>query len=577
MTHSSILRVPALRYLPALAVLLLGTVVGSFPAAAQSASAESPQTTEAPPAATSLEPLPEPDLSGMEPAVQELLGSERHALERFIARDDADRLLLADAWGEMGFVYHAHGLLGAAATCYRNASALAPQDFRWPHSLGALEKERGRLEEAKAALQRTLELVPGDLPALIYLGDIEISLGNTEAAAQLADKALKISETSPAVLDLAGRVLKLQERHADAIKHFEFALAQVPEASRLHYEVGMAYRALGDLDKAREHLGQSGKIGVKPPDQLLDMIDDQRTGERLLLLEGRRAFNAGDHAAAAVAFQRAVDAEPESLRARVNLASALAYSGSVPRAIEELQYVLENEPQHQEALFNLGAIYRASGNSAQAIELLQKALEIEPDDEGARYELGLAYRGLDELETALRHLESVAQSRPLDGWAQHYHGDTLARLGRYHEAFEVLKYAYQLQPENGLLAHGLARLLAACPDPSVRNGAVAVDLATRVVRAQPSGGHLETLAMALAEADRCAEAAEVQRQLIQLPDLSPADIARHSVTAQRYAAGLPCRPAVDPELAAAAEEKAAAEAAAAADTKSGDLPAEENR
>ena len=386
----------------------------------------------------------------------------------------------ADAWGEMGFVYHAHGLLEAASTCYRNAGALAPQDVRWPHSLGALERERGRLEPAKAALEKALELAPGNLPGLIYLGDIDLQLGNTEDAARLAQQALEISDSSPAVLDLAGRVSMHQQQYETAIDFFEFALAQVPEASRLNYELGMAYRALGDLDKAREQLAQSGKIGVKAPDRLLDMIDDQRTGERLLLLEGRRAFNAGDYSSAAAAFQRAVDAEPESLRARVNLASALAYSGSAPQAVEELNYVLEKEPDHEEALFNLGAIYRASGDWNRAVELLTRSLDVQPEDLGARYELGLAYRGLGQLETALDHLEHVALERPMDGWAQHYHGDTLARLGRYQESLQVLKEAYQLQPENGLLAHGLARLLAACPDPAIRNGAAAVDLATRV-------------------------------------------------------------------------------------------------
>ncbi|MDA8018184.1 MAG: tetratricopeptide repeat protein [Thermoanaerobaculia bacterium] len=512
--------------------------------------AESEPVAEAPVAP---EPLPDPDLTGMEPAVQELLTGERQSLQRLTERDDADRLLLADAWGEMGFVYHAHGLLDSAASCYRNAESLAPADFRWPHSLGALERERSRLEEAREALDRTLTLVPNDLPAILYLGDVQLSLGDIEAAAEASRKALQISDSSPAVLNLAGRVAMHQGRPADAVKHFDFAMRQVPGADRLQYELGMAYRALGDLDKAREHLAKAGKIGVKPPDRLLDMIDSQKTGERLLLLEGRRAFNAGDYAAAAEAFQTAVDAEPESLRARVNLASALAYSGSAVEAADELIYVLERDPEHHSALYNLGAIHRSAGNHDKAIALLSSALKQDEEDDGVRYELGLAYRGAGDLDAAAKHLERVADGRALDAPAQHTYGDTLARLGRYQEAFEVLRDAYQLQPEDGLLAHGLARLLAACPDPSIRNGPVAVDLATRVVEASPSIGHLETLALALAESGRCAEAAEVQRQIVAMPGMKPAGIAKYSVVAQRYAEGPPCRPEVDPSLAAAAE------------------------
>lgn len=500
-----------------------------------------------------LEPLPAPDLGGMEEAVRALLADERESLQRLIDRQGIERALLADAWGEMGFVYHAHGLLDAAATCYRNASELAPADFRWYHSLGALERQRGRLEEARAALERTVELAPGDLPALVYLGDVYLELGRTEDAAKISARALEASGTSPGVLDLAGRVAMTQNDPATAIEHFEFALAQVSEADRLHYELGMAHRALGDLEKAREHLAQAGKIGVKPSDRLLDMIDDQRTGERLLLLEGRRAFNAGDFAGAAEAFRRAVEAEPESVPARVNLASALAYSGSLDEAVEELRWVLEREPDNQEALFNLGAIMRSAGRYSHAVELLNKALVQAPDDDGIRKELGLAYRGLGQLDAAAEQMKVVADSRPLDEDAQHKYGDILARMGRYDDASKHLREAFSLQPESGLLAHGLARLLAACPDPAIRDGKIAVDLASRVVRVAPSVGHLETLALALAESDRCGEALEVLRQVMQDPELPPAELARFGTMARRYAAGPPCRPPVDPALAAAAQ------------------------
>lgn len=582
------------RFVPALAwALLAGALWQTEPASSQQAAeaaaatervaSEAPETPavaepteepagtgepvapEAPPVTEAPEPLPEPDLAGMEPAVRDLLAEERKALERLIARDDADPALRADAWGEMGFVYHAHGLLNAAATCYRNAEALAPQDFRWPHSLGALERERGRLEEARDALTRTVEMVPGDLAAQVYLGDVLLALGDLEAAAATADRAYQLNDSSPAVLDMVGRVAMETGQIEEAAKLFEFAVAQVPEANRLQYQLGMAYRGLGDLEKAREHLALAGKIGVKPPDRLLEMIDEQKTGERLLLLEGRRAYNAGDFAAAAEAFQRAVDAEPESLRARVNLASALAYSGSVPQAVEELNYILEKNPQHQEALYNLGAILRASGKYPDAVEVLTRALQVNPEDDSAHYELGLAYRGLNRLQDAERELGLAVSGRPLDSQMQHTYGDILARLGRYQEARDVLFEAYRLQPEDGLLAHGLARLLAAAPDPAVRNGGVAVQLATRVVQAAPTLGHLETLAMALAEADRCAEAAEVQRQILDLPNLAPAGIAKFSVAAQRYAQGPPCRAPVDPELAAAAEAAKEASAEIATD------------
>jgi hypothetical protein len=66
-------------------------------------------------------------------------------------------------------------------------------------------------------------------------------------------------------------------------------------------------------------------------------------------------------------------------------------------------------------------------------------------------------------------------------------------------------------PASGLLSHALARLLAACPDKSVRDGARALPLAQAVWQAQPTAAHARTVALALAELGRCAEAAQWQR------------------------------------------------------------------
>ena len=67
------------------------------------------------------------------------------------------------------------------------------------------------------------------------------------------------------------------------------------------------------MDKARAHLQQRGKVGIKPGDPLVDELPALKTGERVFLLRGHMAFRAGRYDAAVEAFRAALAARPESV------------------------------------------------------------------------------------------------------------------------------------------------------------------------------------------------------------------------------------------------------------------------
>ena len=117
------------------------------------------------------------------------------------------------------------------------------------------------------------------------------------------------------------------------------------------------------------------------------------------------------------------------------------------------------------------------------------------------------------------------------------------RLGRYAEALNRLDEALGLMPASGLLAHAAARLLAACPELSVRDGERALKLALAVWQAQPAAYHAETVALAFAELGRCAEAATWQRTAAERArSESPARLGGINAALAVYEKGPPCRP-----------------------------------
>ena len=133
-----------------------------------------------------------PDLSRIEPPVQEQLRKSFATLteKREEARTPASEL--ADAYGELGKLLLAAKLVDLAEPCFLNAQALAPRDWRWPYYLGHVHKTKGALQQAAPAFARANELRPGDVPTLIWLGEMHLVAGRPEAAAPLFSQAIDL-------------------------------------------------------------------------------------------------------------------------------------------------------------------------------------------------------------------------------------------------------------------------------------------------------------------------------------------------------------------------------------------------
>ena len=163
-----------------------------------------------------------------------------------------------------------------------------------------------------------------------------------------------------------------------------------------------------------------------------------------------------------------------------------------------------------------------------------------PGDAETRRTLGEVLVRLGRPAEALPHLEAAVVAAPGDEAARLAEADALLRLGEERRALERLEAAHGVLPGEGRIAHLLARLLASAADPALRDGARAVDLAARVWQAQPLPAHGVTLALALAQAGRCEEAAALAQRLAR-EATAPAD-AQLRALAEGFAAGPPCPP-----------------------------------
>ncbi len=483
-----------------------------------------------------------PELEHLEGSVASQLGEALQLLESIRLQPGTPRGELAEAFGATGRLYHAYDLSEPAAVCYENASRLAPEDFRWLYSLAYLDQKAGRFERAISGFERALELVPGSLPAWVRLGDAYLSDGRLEQARASLGKALELDPGSAAARAILGQVALSEKQYASAVEHLKAALEAVPVANRLHHPLGLAYRGLGDMDRARHHLASRGGVGVQPPDPLIESLAELKVGERVFLLRGQLAFRNGMYGPAIEAFRAALAAEPDSVRARVNLGSALAENGQREEAVTIYEEVLKLSPENKTAYFNLGVLLRQSGDQVRAAKALEAAARLDPQDAPARIQLASALVRLQRWDDALSYAREAKDLDPAHEGARVLEAQILQRQGQHAAARASIEQAHDVMPEAGTVAVVLAKMLAAGPDLSLRDGARAVDLAQRIYQAIPNVQHAELMAMALAEAGRCDEAAELQRQA-----LGAARMASATELAERLAATLehldrrPCR------------------------------------
>ena len=422
-------------------------------------------------------PVPQPRLDDLEPAVAEQIRDAQARTAGIVAKGGSSREL-ADAYGSLGRVYHAYEFLDSAEPAYLNARRLASGNSEWPHLLGVLYQQTGRLEEAAEALATARRLQPRDYAAAIALGDTYMSLNRLVDA---RDQFHSVIDVFPAVARRGlGDIAMRERKFAEAVEHYRAVLDRVPQATAIHYSLAMAYRGMGRMDEAREHLERRGLEGVHADDPLMTTVQSLVRGERAWVMQGRRAYDAGQFDAAVNAFTKALEAAPSSVVARINLGSALV---QLHRDVEAIPYFRDalrlspEEPGVAEAL--IGALVR-SGRDADAIETFSRAKSYRPDDEGSLVAVAIL----------------------------------LAARDRFREAMAVLEDAHQRFPDRTATATTLARLLASSPDSSLRDGKRALEIATAVNDVEPTPAHAETIALALAELGRCSEAMEWMRRAV---------------------------------------------------------------
>jgi tetratricopeptide (TPR) repeat protein len=493
-----------------------------------------------------LHPVPDPDLSAFEPAVQNALQAAADRVrENAAVRDGPDG---GSDFGRLGMLYQAHDLRIPAAQCFDNAILLQPGEARWRYYRAFLHQEDGDVEAAIAGYRRVFELDPSYFPAAIRLGRMYLQTGENEEAARWFDKALEQKPGDSAAIAGLGQAEVQLKRYESAVTHLEAALEQEPAASQLRYPLALAYRQTGETEKAKAQLQLRGKGQISLDDLWLGQMHSLSLSSDYYVRAALYELNRKDNEAAAQRAAHAVRLNPQNVGARVLYGGILDSMGETAPAMQQIDAALELEPDNWQANFNKAVLLEKSGDESAARDYYRSTLASRSDHARSRRLLANSLMRAGEYGAAATEYRTLRETLPEESQLYFWEGLAMVAAGDCAGASALMEQGWNANPSSPVLAQGVLRLFATCSRPDAGRLQEGVTIADRLARQQPSIPHLETVAMIVAATGQYDAAVDIQTQAIF--EAAKADeLDRYpglSVNVQRYqqgqAAELPWQP-----------------------------------
>lgn len=301
-----------------------------------------------------------------------LLHAGRHSqLEAEIKRLLPSAPGSAFLWGLLGVTLQMRGGDGLAAL--QRAVDLAPGDADASLNLGTALLAQGRGGEAIIALRRAVDLRPASPGAIVQLGNALAHAGqHAEAEAAFRDALCRDGGSADAMLGLAD-TLSRRGSLAEAELLCERVLVLHPQHPMPHFCKGDLRRLAGRMPEAA---AEYARVIEQAPAYLPAY---NNLGNVLIEL--------GQLTAAAKIFADALAIAPDYVDALMNLGRLLAEQDRLGEAEAAYRRVVQQVPGHLQALARLAAVLVERGQVADTEAILRQALEMAP----ARRELRLQH------------------------------------------------------------------------------------------------------------------------------------------------------------------------------------------
>lgn len=302
----------------------------------------------------------------------------------------------------------------------------------------------GRHEDAADALQRMLDIDPGNESILL-------TLGNTYMHADKIDKAkeifLELTETHPDNIDVLTSLVDVYVQLDDfdtAANYLRDVIKNEDLPLEMKIQLGQIFIQYIENDTARE----PDKMKLAGP--IFDAIIEAHPDEpEPYFFRGVVAIFSDEYDIATEYLTRVTELEPENDDGWLYAGEAYFQSGQYNEAIELLNRGLEKHEEHFDLLFLLGLSYNRIDDLENATHYLGRAVDINPDDVNVLSMLAMTYDSKDEHTVSDSLYETALTMDPDNHLVLNNYSYSLAERGKdLDRALEMSKRAVEQRPEN---------------------------------------------------------------------------------------------------------------------------------
>lgn len=371
------------------------------------------------------------------------------------------------AYYYLGKSYEQMKLPKEALAYYKRVIELKP-DFEPVYlDIGLSLESQGERAEAIRSFESLLQVNPHNFSVMQHLVQLDIQEKRLDEALKILNILISRGVGGLDTRRKAGLVYLELEQYDNAIREFEFILAQEPKANQVRFYLGSA------LEDKGEHLLAIEEFRKIPPNAF-NYTDALGHIAYLYLDEGE-----GEKGVAIL--KEAIAADKSKFDLYLHLAGVYEGQKLFREALDTLIAVEGDLPNDPRIHFRIGILHDKLGERDKLIERMKKTLAITPEDPQALNYLGYSYVEMGtNLDEALILLKKAVSLRPNDGFILDSLGWAYFKLKRYRDAVSELERAVEIVPDDPTIKDHLADAYLAIHD--FRN---AIRLYKQVLQVEP--------------------------------------------------------------------------------------------
>jgi tetratricopeptide (TPR) repeat protein len=338
------------------------------------------------------------------------------------------------------------GRLDEALAAYDRTVDEFPHDAIARNGRAETLRALGRLDEALAAYDRTVEEFPKNASARNGRAETLRALGRLDEALAAYDRT--VEEFPREVVARSGRAetLRALDRLDEALAAYDRTVDEFPHDAIARNGRAETLRALGRLDEAL--VGYDRTVEAFPRDAIA------RNGRA----ETLRALGRLDEALAG--YDRTVEAFPRDAFARTGRAETLRELGRLDEALAGYDRTVEAFPRDAIARTGRAETLRELGRLDEALAAYDRTVEAFPHDAIVHNGRAETLRDLGRLDEALAAYDRTAERFPHNTSARNGRAETLRDLGRLDEALAAYDRTAEEFPQNTFARNGRAVVLS---------------------------------------------------------------------------------------------------------------------